>query len=373
MKRNVKYITVSVLNFVVIIAIIILSVTGNSMAVSQKYNYTADIWKNDSPDSFAQTSVFLSEDSGFSSDSLNAVRAELVKELQNVSIETDGKNLPYAEAYSTPAGTYTIRGDLTGKSDAVLTAVGGDFFMFRNFELVSGSFFGDGDLMQDGAVIDRNLAWELYGSYDVAGMNLYVDGVKFYISGVIENPESKPEKNCIGKLPRIYVSYDGVADILKLSGNTTDSTDISEKFSKITCYETVFPNPVENFAYNAVKKQFSEKYTDKFSIVKNSTRFKPSVRSKAFRKIADYAVIKNNINYPYWENASRIVEFKLTFIYFSRTILIVVPALTILWLVILTVRYVKRKKPVVMRKVSVFFSRQRKNFREKILKKQEKV
>ncbi|MDE6034378.1 MAG: ABC transporter permease [Ruminococcus sp.] len=373
MKRNFKYITVAVLNFIVITVIIILSVTGHSMAVSQRYNFTADIWKNGSPDSFAQNSVFLSEDSGFSTDSLNAVRAELVKELQNVSIEPDGKNLPYAEAYSTPAGTYTIRGDLSGKSDAVLTAVGGDFFMFRNFKLVSGAFFSDGDLMHDGTVIDANLAWELYGSYDVAGMNLYIDGIKFYIAGVIENPESEPELNCIGKTPRLYLSYDGMADILKLSGSNENSTDISNKFSKITCYETVFPNPVENFAYNTIKKQFEEKYADKYSIVKNSSRFRPSVRSKAFRKLSDYAVIKNNINYPYWENASRIVEFKLTFIYFSRTILLTVPALTVLWLVILTVRLIKRKKPAVMRNISVTYSRIRKNFREKILKKQEKV
>ncbi|MDE6834861.1 MAG: ABC transporter permease [Ruminococcus sp.] len=373
MKRNIKYIIVLILNLAIITAICILSVVGHSMAVSQKYNYTADIWKNGSSESFAQTSVFLSDDSGFTTDSINAVRAELVKELQNVSIETDGKNLPYAEAYSTPAGTYTIRGDLTGKSDAILTAVGGDFFMFRNFKLVSGSFFGEGDLMHDGAVIDRNLAWELYGSYDVAGMYLYIDGVKFYISGVIENPESEPEKNCIGKLPRIYVSYDGVAEILKLSGNNENSTVVSEKFNKITCYETVFPNPVENFAYNSVKKQFSENYKDKYSIVKNSTRFKASVRSKAFRKISDYAVIKNNINYPYWENASRIVEFKLTFIYFSRKILIIVPALTAIWLVILAVMFLKRKKPAVLRAVSIFIDRRRRDIKEKIFKKQEKV
>ncbi|MCM1474539.1 MAG: hypothetical protein NC040_10795, partial [Muribaculaceae bacterium] len=231
-------------------------------------------------------------------------------------------------------------------------------------------------MMQDGAVIDRNLAWELYGSYDVAGMNLYIDGVKFYISGVIENPETKPEKNCIGKLPRIYISYDGASNLSALTENakTSISNDnLQTGFKNITCYETILPNPVENFAYNTVKKQFSENYKDKCSIVKNSTRFKPSVRSKAFRKIADYAVIKNNINYPYWENASRIVEFKLTFLYFFRKILFIVPALTALWLVLLAVIFLKRKKPAVLRAVSIFIDRRRRDIKEKILKKQEKV
>lgn len=373
MKRRIKYIIIAVLNFIVIVAICILSAVGNSMAVSQRYNYSADVWKNNSKENFAQTSVFLAEDSGFTTDSLNAVRAELVKELQSISIETDGKNLPYAEAYSTPAGTFTIRGDLIGKTDAALTAVGGDFFLFRNFRLVNGSYFSENDLMHDGAVIDRSLAWSLYGSYDVAGMNLYINGVKFYISGVIENPETEPEKECYGKLPHAYVSYDGIADIMNLSDSDSDSPAMSGKLNRITCYETVFPNPVENFAYNAIKKQFSENYKDKYSIVKNSTRFEPSVRSKAFKKISGYAVIKNNINYPYWENASRIVEFKLTFLYFSRTILFIIPALTAAWLVILLIMFLKRKKPAVIRAVSIFIDRRRRDIKEKIFKKQEKV
>lgn len=376
MKRKIKYIIISVLNFAVIIAICILSAVGNSMALSQRYNYTADTWKNNNKENFAQISTFFAENSGFTTDSLNSVRAELIKELQNISIETDGKNLPFAEAYSTQAGTFKIKGDLVGSSEAVLTAVGGDFFVFRNFHLINGSYFNDGDLMQDGAVIDRSLAWELYGSYDVAGMNLYIDGVKFYISGVIENPETKPEKNCIGKLPRIYISYDGASNLSALTDNseTTISTDsLPTGLRNITCYETILPNPVENFAYNTIKQQFSENYKDKCSIVKNSTRFEPSVRSKAFKKIADYAVIKNTINYPYWENASRIVEFKLTFLYFFRKILFVIPALTALWLVILAVMFLKRKKPAVLRAISIFIDRRRRDIKEKIFKKQEKV
>lgn len=377
MKRKIKYISISGINFIVIVTICILTAIGNSMAVAQRYNYTADIWKNNNKENFAQISTFFEENSGFTTDSLNAVRAGLVSELQSISIETDGKNLPYAEAYSTRAGTFKIKGDLIGSSEAELTAVGGDFFVFRNFQLIAGAYFSDDDLMQDGAVIDRSLAWALYGSSDVAGMNLYIDGVKFYIAGVIENPETKPEKECAGELPKIYVSYDGMENISALAETPETSADtvqaVSTGLKNITCYETVLPNPVENFAYNAVKKQFSESYKNKYSIVKNGERFKPSVRAKAFRKIANYAVVKNNINYPYWENASRIVEFKLTFLYFFRKILFIVPSMTLLWLVIMAVIFLKRKKPAVIRAISIFIDRRRRDIKEKIFKKQEKV
>lgn len=382
MKFRIKHAVITAVNTVTITAICILTIVGNSMAKSQQYNYTADRWKNDSKEHFAQVSTFLTDDSGFDTDSLNAVRSGLIKELQNASFSVEEGKLPFADAYSSSMGTVTVKSDLTGKSDADLTAVGGDFFLFRNFELINGSFFSENDLMQDGAVIDRNLAWSLYGSYEVSGMNLYINGVKFYISGVIELPDTGSEKHCAGKLPKIYISYDGASGLSMLSDDSADSGKTSEDipdlpdvtgFKDITCYETVLPDPVENFAYNAVKAQFSESYKDKCSILKNSVRFSPSARAKAFRKISDYAIVKKNINYPYWENASRLIEFRLSFIYFFRRLLFAVPVLTLLWLAVLAIKFLKKKKPVVLRAVSIFIDRRRRDIKQKFTEKQKKV
>ena len=158
MKFRIKHAVITAVNAVAVTVICILTIVGNSMAKSQQYNYTADRWKNDSSEHFAQVSTFFTDDSGFDTDSLNAVRAGLIKELQNASFSVEEGKLPFADAYSSSVGTVTVKGDLIGKSDAELTAVGGDFFLFRNFELVNGAFFSDNDLMQDGAVIDKNLA-----------------------------------------------------------------------------------------------------------------------------------------------------------------------------------------------------------------------
>lgn len=382
MKFKIKHAVVTAVNVIALTAIGILTVIGSTSAKSQQYNYTADRWKNDSKENFAQVSTFFTDDSGFNTDSLNAVRAGIIKELQNASFETENGRLPFSDAYSASMGTVTVKGDLTGRTDADLTAAGGDFFLFRNFELVNGSFFSENDLMQDGAVIDRSIAWSLYGSYEVSGMNIYINGVKFYISGVIENPDTKPEKHCAGKLPHIYISYDGASSLSMLSADSSNPESNYAGFSdnsavtgfrNITCYETVIPDPVENFAYNAVKTQFSESYKDKCSIVKNSVRFSPSARVKAFKKISDYAVIKKSINYPYWENASRLVEFKLSFIYFFRRLLFTFPVLTLLWLTVLAIKFLKKKKPVVLRAVSIFIDRRRRDIKEKLKNKQKKA
>lgn len=67
--------------------------------------------------------------------------------------------------------------------------------------------------MQDGAVIDKNLAWALYGSEKVSGMNIYINGVKFYIAGVIDLPETEAEKKTAGSSPKAYISYDMASQV----------------------------------------------------------------------------------------------------------------------------------------------------------------
>lgn len=366
MKFTKKHIALTAVNLAVLVVSCILTVVGGNMADGQSYNMAGERWKNNSRENFSQTSIFLSEDSGFNIDTLNAVRSGLVKTLQDASFETEDGKLPFADAYSTEIGCVNIRCDMSGRSDAELTATGGDFFLFRDFRLIDGAFYSDDDIMQDGAVIDKSLAWSLYGSCEVSGMNIYIDGVKFYISGVIENPQTKAEKKCTGSMPKIYISYKGMSELSALSA---DSHNTENNSKKITCYETVLPDPVENFAYNAVKSQFSETYKGKYSSVKNSGRFSPQKRAKAFKKISEYAIIKNSIDYPCWENASRLVEFKLSFIYFFRNIILAVPILTLVYIMAKLVRPMWKLKNRVIRAVSIFKDRRRRDIINRFKKK----
>lgn len=321
-KKKIFYVILAAVNLMSFVVMIILTVIGSSLAKSQGYNYAAERWNSDGE--YAQISCFISNDSDFTTDSVGGIKAGIISSLQNISVmpEEDKKFIP--EAYSSPAGQATIRSDkTTGRSEAELTAVGGDFFLFRDFSLLCGSYFSDDDIMQDGIVIDRSLAWALYGSDNIAGMNVYIDGVKFYISGVIDNPNTKQEKNAVGELPQAYISYYGMELI-----------NSGMEFKNISCYECIVPNPVENYAYNAVDEYFKESYKGKYAIVNNTTRFNPSVRAKSFKKLSDYAVRDTNVIYPYWENASRVIEFELTEIYFFRRFTFVIPIITALYLII---------------------------------------
>ncbi|MDE5935944.1 MAG: ABC transporter permease [Ruminococcus sp.] len=346
--KKLLYTALTALNILSLTGTLVLTVIGSSLAKSQSYNGMADRW--DSKGGYSQISCFFSDDSGLTTDNIGGVKTNALTSLKNISIIPEENQKLVSEAYSTPAGQITIRSDTTsGHSEAELTAVGGDFFMFRDFNLLDGSYFTDDDLMQDGVVIDRTLAWSLYGAQDVSGMNIYINGIKFYIAGVIDNPQTKQEKRTIGELPRAYVSYGG-AGLLDNSSSVVSKVPVNYKGSivdndgimpsdtglkKISCYECIMPNPVENYAYNTVNDYFKDTYKNKYTIVNNSERFNPSVRAKSFKNLSDYAAVENSVVYPYWENASRIIEFKLTTVYFYRRLTYIIPVLTVLWLLIL--------------------------------------
>lgn len=359
-NKKILYAVIAAANVLSLTGALIISIAGNSLAKSQSYNNVAEKW--DSGGSCAQISCFFSEDAGVTVDNIGGAKASMLTALKNISVIPEENQKLIPEAYSTSAGQATIKSDTTkGRSNAELVAVGGDFFLFRDFDFIDGSYFTNRDVMQDGAVIDRNLAWALYGSDNISGKNIYINGTKFYIAGVIDIPQTKYEKKTAGELPVAYISYDG-ANLLDNSSYSVSSKvgmgsdsmgDTSGGFmpadtglKKITCYECIMPNPVENYAYNAVDSYFKSSCENKYNIVNNSERFKPSVRAKAFRHLSDYAVISNSVIYPYWENASRIVEFKLTSMYFYRRLTYIIPVLTALWLLVIlwrTAGWARRK------------------------------
>lgn len=370
-KFKICCIIIAALNILTITAAIILTIVGNSMAKSQSYNYAAQRWGGENSD-YSQISCFFSDDSGFTDQSVSAVRSQIMSELKNISITPEEGKTLVPDAYSASLGSASVRCDISGRSEAELTAVGGDFFAFRNFKLLDGAFFSKDDIMQDGAVIDKNLAWSLYGSDKISGMNIYINGVKFYIAGVIDLPKTDAEKETAGKAPRAYISYD-MASQINGSGSYSPSSDMTDNapdsgFRRVSCYECIIPDPVENFAYKTVKTILSEPYKGKVSIINNSERFEPEKRAKAFKNLADLAVRKDSIFYPYWENASRMIEFKLSYIYSARKRLIAIPVMTALWLAFLGMRFLRRKKPHIKRAAGQFADKVRVSVSRKLHK-----
>lgn len=367
-KFKLRHKIIAAVNAAAVVGMIILTAVGSSAANAQKYNYAAERWKNDSKKDFGQVSCFFGRDAGFDLNSVDAVKAKFYSELKNASITPEeGKTLlPYA--YSNPVGKATISGDDMGTTEADITAVGGYFFFFRDFKLLSGAFFEDDDLMKTGVVLDRQAAFSLYGSDNIAGKNLYINNVKMFVSGVIDFPETKAEKSCAGETPKAYISYDA-AKLVFGGGDDAFGQGSSTDLNKVTCYECISPEPVENFAYNVIKDNYEKAYEGKIKIVNNADRFEPSKRVKALKKIEDNVVVKEDIVYPYWENASRITDLKLSFIYGARRLLLIIPIITLAVLLIKAVMLYNRKKAGLKKALADNMSVKWSEFKKKFSKK----
>jgi hypothetical protein len=345
-KIKLKHKIITAINAAAVAGAIILTVIGSSAAKAQRYNYAWQRWKCDSKENYGQVSCYLGKEAGFDLNSVNSVRNQLLSKLSDASVTPqEGKKL-ISYAYSTPVGNATMTCDATRRVDADFTAVGGDFFFFRNFTLRSGSFFSDDDLMHNGAVIDRKAAFTLYGSDDIIGKNLYVNNVKLFVMGVIDLPATKAEKSCVNDIPKAYITYDA-ADLIFGEGSY-DSTGLNNGsgLKRVTCFECISPDPVENFTYNIItgKNSIAEQYKGKISVVDNKKRFEPKTRIKALKKIDDFVVVKEDVIYPYWENASRMTDVKLSFIYGARRLLLIIPVITMAVLFIKALMLYNRKK-----------------------------
>ena len=363
-KIKKRHIILAAVNVLCLAGFLTLILIGSAQGKSQTYNYACRRWAGEDSEDYSQFSIFASDSAGFTTDSLGSIRSTVLDSLQTVSIVPEEGQKLCPDAYSAPVGKATVRSDINGRSEAEVTAVGGDFFTINNFRLIDGSFFSDEDLMQDGAVIDRDLAWAIYGGSEVSGMQIEINGTQFYISGVVEVPETDEEKKCAGELPRAYISYDGASDFASVS--MPDDMDEEkpqqnfpqQRFNKITCYELIMPDPVEGYAMQALEN-FSKSYENKVSIICNNSRFGFWTRLSSVKKFSDIAVKDSDIIYPYWENASRIVEFRLTLLYPIASLFLIIPIITAVWLIIKGIKYIKKNKRKIIIKISGLFRKKK--------------
>lgn len=346
MKIKKRYIAAAAANAAAIVLSAVLTVCGNAAAERQAYNFAAERWKGSSSTDYAQISTFFSDDAGFTTDSVGSARTQFIYTLQNVSIaEEDGKR-QCPDAYSAPTGNMTMTNGFRSFESEV-TAVGGDFFMFRSFRLLDGAYFSDSDVMQDGVVIDSTLAWQLFGSYDIAGKDVKLDGMQLRIAAVVDDPQTKEEKHCYGDKPKAYISYKAASKLMQAKDPG------EEAFRRVNCYEFIMPDPVDSFAYKSMKEYFGSWGSDA-EIIQNTDRFSQSVLKKKLKKLKYSMVRDSEIQLPFWENASRITEYRLTYLYSIVRVCRAVTVLTVVWLVIKGCIALKRRKKMMFTAVRGF-------------------
>jgi len=199
-----------------------------------------------------------------------------------------------------------------GNVELKALGVSGEFFQFHPQKLVYGSLFRQDSMMQDGVVIDEETAWQLFGSSNVAGMQIMIGQVPHYITGVIERPQGRlPEAAGLEKSV-CYLSLESLQNYGKVTGGYT--------------YEIVMPNPIKNFALSTMQTAVGADNED-VVLVENSSRFQLLPLFHIIQNFGIRSMSFQGIVYPYWENIARGQEDILALLLLVKMILLFLPGI----------------------------------------------
>ena len=284
MKRYRK--TVVLLAFV--ISTICLACIERGITGSLATQKLVERWSNE--EDYAQFACYFTEDAYFDKSQILSVEWNLVNAMEEASVSSENENggRNWIDAYSTE-GKLAI-GSSRGSMEARAFGVGGDFFQFHPLMLLDGNYFDAADENEDGVVIDEMVAWQLFGSSHVSGMQVEINGAIYPIRGVVRSDVGIFSEAVKEEAPTIYVSYK------ILEGE--------EHSLPIDCYEVLVANPVKGFAKDAVTKALGMQ-EEQYELVECSSRFDLSQRFEVLKNFGIRSMTTKNIVFPYWENRAR--------------------------------------------------------------------
>lgn len=317
--KDILQISIGCICLIIYAAIALLEGSSQSRLYDQQM---AERW-SDKADA-AQISCFFAADAIEGIEYFMGLGANIDKKLVEASISSDNEKASLRlDAVSIP-GKITVSYE---NKSVELEALGlwGDFFQFHPLILLDGSFFGPDSMMQDGIVIDEEAAWQLFGSNDVAGMQVMIGQVPHFISGVVRRDKGHIAEAAGLDKSVCYLSLES----LKSYGNITGGY----------CYETVMPNPVKGFALTTLREVI-EADKKEVQIVENTGRFGII---ELFRRLTEFgtrSMSRQRIVYPYWENIARGYEDIFTLTLVLKMFLLIYP---IIYLIRLVIRLWKKR------------------------------
>jgi hypothetical protein len=243
-------------------------------------------FRGESDTRFAQASAFFPVGEGKALSDINTFRKSVDTAMTEASLEAPEGGSLWTDAYSAQA-EITVAGT---KGSAAVSAlgVGGDWFVFHPLHLRSGSYIRESDLMHDRVVVDEELAWKLFGGFDLAGLTVTIGGKPYIIAGVVSHEDDFASEKAYSGEAGLFMYYDAM-------------NAVSE--SKIESYELVCAEPVSGYVLGVIKEGFPDAVS-----LQNSGRFSFSAALSLIRNFGESSMNTDGIAFPYWKNAARLAE-----------------------------------------------------------------
>ena len=325
MKKILQYISPKALLLFCLAGLCILLAAGLSLLQGHlsrnlREQQMAERWS--SGKDAVQISAFYAEDEVENTDYFRGVAAELDKELEAASLSTEKDNARLWIDAVSRNGKVTLMSE-SGKVELNAMGIQGSFFQFHPLLLVKGSYISEDHLMKDGIMIDEDTAWQLFGSSDVAGMQVMMEGVPHIIIGVFQREEGRLAHAAGLDKPICFLSMESLEVYGQPQGGYF--------------YEIVLPNPIKGFGLSLMNKVLQAE-SSRVEVVENTTRYGIVPLIKVFREFGIRSMSSQGIIYPYWENIARGYEDIFTLLLLGKVLLMLYPVLLLITICVIMIR-----------------------------------
>jgi ABC-type glycerol-3-phosphate transport system substrate-binding protein len=306
---------------ILIITLIIRSTSLPEQTVAERFN-TANI----AP--YGQVSLYYAAGNGISRSECYQKSFDIAEKTKSLVKGIGGETVAFSASAAPKNLAFSSRSDIGSKSANLQSFfVGGDFFLFHPYELLSGTYLSDDTIMRDNAVIDENAAWQLFGSNDVVGEYIFCGSTAVHISGVVKTFSGSSDTSNPG-----FIYLDSEL-----------SMPITGAETAYTTFEIVLPSPVTGAGLTTVKETAglsdSDVNLDKtVRAVDNTARERIGNLFAILRDIPALAVKDDAIILPSWENIARKHAVQSAFVLLVLCAVLVVPLVSIIILIVLFVK-----------------------------------
>ena len=208
--------------------------------------------------------------------------------------------------------------------DVTLTGVGGDFYLIHPMILESGAFLAKDTPDTKKIVLDTELAFYFFGTYNVVGEKVFIAEREYTIVGVVRHSASEIDNKTQGEYMRAYVLFPELSYLANTGEDTTINqetgnlglgADTGKKTTDldllaVTCYEVVIPNQISGIAKQDLLSalEMAGKQEKGFFIVENTDRYSLFRLWDTMFPVGETEYARRGYVFPFWESSARMAE-----------------------------------------------------------------
>lgn len=217
----------------------------------------------------------------------------------------------------------SINGTETGSLERCeIVGVSGDYATIHPFRYESGGFLSPEGGDRYAIILNTQMAWNLFHSFQVTGASVTINGSVYQVCGVVcEGDDAIAETTGVTDA-RAYICFEQLANLANGSSVPSNSFDqenaVTVDSLAVMSYEVLLQDPIDNIAYNDLVAAMGEvlgysEGSKDIQIINNTGRFGAWKLWKKYFPLKNAYAGYDGMSVPFYERSARLAEQYIVF------------------------------------------------------------